>query len=263
MVAVYVLYHVGSGREEPGRSGFAHLFEHLLFQGSQHVADEEHFRLISEAGGTLNGSTNTDRTNYYETLPSNHVGLALWLEADRMGFLLPAVTQANLDRQREVVRNERRQRYENVAYGPERFAAAALLYTEDHPYRHLTIGRHEDLERATLADARAFFTRWYAPANATLLLAGDLDEATARRLVDKWFGGFPRSEPPLRRTPPSGAVSEPRRRELSDGFAALRRTADLQSAQVSKSSWPAAMSVLLLMSVHDQDPVIETAGMAA
>jgi len=192
VVAVYVVYHVGSAREEPGRSGFAHLFEHLMFQGSQHVGDEEHFKLINEAGGTLNGTTNTDRTNYYETLPSNQLELALWLEADRMGFLLPAVSQKKLDRQRDVVKNERRQNYENRPYGRVRGAVAAALYPPDHPYSWLTIGSHEDLTAASLEDVHAFFRRWYGPNNATLAVGGDVDAARVRELAEKWFGAIPR-----------------------------------------------------------------------
>jgi len=145
VVAVYINYHVGSAREELGRSGFAHLFEHLMFQGSAHVADDGHFKLVSGAGGTLNGTTNRDRTNYFETLPSNQLETALWLEADRMGWLLGAITQEKLDNQREVVKNERRQNYENVPYAQAGKDVMAALYPHGHPYSWLTIGSHEDL----------------------------------------------------------------------------------------------------------------------
>lgn len=192
VVAVYVYYHVGSGREEVGRSGFAHLFEHMLFQGSQHVGDDQHFKLISEAGGTLNGSTTEDRTNYYEVLPSNQLELALWLEADRMGFVLPAMTQAKLDNQRDVVKNERRQNYENRPYGQAAGAIAAALYPKDHPYSWLTIGSHEDLTAASLEDVKSFFTRWYGPNNATLAIGGDVDAQQVLALVEKYFGAIPR-----------------------------------------------------------------------
>ena len=192
VVAIFVVYHVGSGREEPGRSGFAHLFEHIMFQGSQNVGDEEHFKFVSEAGGTLNGTTNTDRTNYFETLPSNQLELGLWLEADRMGFLLPAVNQEKLDRQRDVVKNERRQNYENRPYGRVRGAVAAALYPPDHPYSWLTIGSHEDLSAASLEDVQSFFRRWYGPNNATLAIGGDVDLEQVRTLVTKWFGPIPR-----------------------------------------------------------------------
>jgi zinc protease len=202
VVAVYVLYHVGSGREEVGRSGFAHLFEHLMFQGSEHVGDDQHFKIVSEAGGTLNGTTNRDRTNYFETLPSNQLETALWLEADRMGYLLPAITQAKLDNQREVVKNERRQNYENVPYRQAAGKVMEALYPPDHPYHWLTIGSHEDLTAASLEDVHAFFRRWYGPNNATLAIGGDVDTAQALALVRKWFGGIPRGPevaPPAQR----------------------------------------------------------------
>jgi zinc protease len=202
VVAVYVLYHVGSGREEPGRSGFAHLFEHLMFQGSEHVGDDQHFKIVSEAGGTLNGTTNRDRTNYFETLPSNQLETALWLEADRMGFLLPAITQAKLDNQREVVKNERRQNYENVPYRQAFRPIMEALYPADHPYHWLTIGSHEDLSAASLEDVHAFFKRWYGPNNATLAIGGDVDTQEAVALARKWFGGIPRGPevaPPAQR----------------------------------------------------------------
>ncbi len=192
VVAVYVIYHVGSGREEPGRSGFAHLFEHLMFQGSAHVADDEHFKKVSEAGGTLNGTTNRDRTNYFETLPSHQLETALWLESDRMGFLLDAMTQEKLDNQREVVRNERRQNYENVPYAQSEAPIMSALYSKDHPYSWLTIGSHEDLQAASLDDVRNFFRRWYGPNNATLAIGGDVDTQEALALAKKWFGSLAR-----------------------------------------------------------------------
>ncbi len=192
VVAVYVYYHVGSAREERGRSGFAHLFEHMLFQGSQNIGDDQHFKLVSEAGGTLNGTTNTDRTNYYEVLPSNQLERALWLESDRMGFLLPAMTQAKLDNQRDVVKNERRQNYENRPYGQAEGMIAAAMYPPEHPYSWLTIGSHEDLTAASLEDVKDFFRRWYGPNNATLAIAGDVDTANVVALVEKYFGPLPR-----------------------------------------------------------------------
>jgi zinc protease len=191
LVAVYVYYHVGSGREEPGRSGFAHLFEHVLFQGSEHVADEQHFKLIQEAGGTANGSTTSDRTNYFEILPANQLELALWLESDRMGFLLPAVTQEKLDTQRDVVKNERRQNYENRPYAQASEVIARLLYPPDHPYSQTTIGSMDDLSAASLEDVHAFFRRWYGPSNAALAIGGDIDPARALELVRKYFGPIP------------------------------------------------------------------------
>src|SRR5688572_20392456 len=191
IVAVYVYYHVGSGREVPGRSGFAHLFEHLMFQGSANVGDDQHFKLVQEAGGTLNGTTNTDRTNYYETLPASQLELALWLEADRMGFLLPAITQEKLDNQREVVKNERRQNYENRPYGLEGETVVRNLYPPDHPYSWTTIGSMDDLNAASLEDVTGFFRRWYGPNNATLAIGGDVDTEEVLALAERYFGSIP------------------------------------------------------------------------
>jgi zinc protease len=188
VVAVYVYYHVGSAREEPHRTGLAHLFEHMLFQGSQHVPEGEHFRRVQEAGGTLNGTTNEDRTNYYETLPSDCLELALWLESDRMGFLLPALTQATLDNQRDVVKNERRQRYDDRPYGGVNERVRAALYDAAHPLSWLTIGSMEHLDAASLDDVRAFFARWYGPGNATLAIGGDVEPERAFALAERWFG---------------------------------------------------------------------------
>ncbi|MEP1448732.1 MAG: pitrilysin family protein [Paraglaciecola sp.] len=192
LVHVDVTYHVGSGREEPGRSGFAHFFEHMMFQGSENVADEQHFGLITESGGTLNGSTNQDRTNYYETVPSNQLERMLWLEADRMGFFLDAVTKEKFENQRETVKNERGQNYDNRPYGLLRERVNEALFPEGHPYSWSTIGYIEDLNRANLNDLKKFFLRWYGPNNATLTIGGDLDEAQTLAWVKKYFGGIPR-----------------------------------------------------------------------
>ena len=203
IVAVSVWYHVGSKDEVPGKTGFAHLFEHMMFQGSKHVGDDMHFKYVQQAGGLLNGTTNPDRTNYFEVVPANVLERVLYLEADRMGYLLDAFSKAKLDNQRDVVKNERRQRYEVAPYGMAPKYLAEALYPEGHPYHHLTIGEHRDLEAASEKDVRAFFTRFYAPSNAALVIAGDVDPREARRLVDKWFGPLPRREPPqaLRQAP--------------------------------------------------------------
>ncbi|HEX7150586.1 MAG TPA: pitrilysin family protein [Thermoanaerobaculia bacterium] len=205
LVAINLWYHVGSKNERRGRTGFAHLFEHMLFSGSQHVGNNEHFRHIQSVGGTLNGTTFFDRTNYYETMPSNYLALALWLESDRMGFFLPALTQEKLDIQRQVVKEERRQRYDNVPYGTAFERLLGLAYDPDYSYHWPTIGSMEDLEAATVDDIREFFATWYRPDNAVLSIVGDFATGEALELVEKYFGDiaaggqFPRFD--LQRTP--------------------------------------------------------------
>ena len=191
LVHVDVTYHVGSGREEIGKSGFAHFFEHMMFQGSENVADEQHFKLITESGGTLNGTTNSDRTNYFETVPSNQLERMLWLEADRMGFLLNAVTQKKFEVQRETVKNERGQRVDNQPYGLLYERIGEAMFPEGHPYSWSTIGYLEDLDRAGLDDLKKFFLRWYGPNNAVLTIGGDIDEAETLEWVKKYFGSVP------------------------------------------------------------------------
>jgi zinc protease len=188
--ATMIMYHVGSKNEKVKRTGFAHLFEHMMFQGSQHVADEEHFRLLQEVGGNVNGSTTEDRTNYFEVVPSNGLELALYLESDRMGFLLPAMTQEKLDNQRDVVKNERRQRVDNAPYGTAYEKIAAALYPPTHPYSWPVIGFMDDLSAASLDDVMEFFRVYYAPSNATLVIGGDFDPAQVRIWVEKYFGPF-------------------------------------------------------------------------
>ena len=187
-----VTYHVGSAREEPGRSGFAHLFEHMMFQGSEHVADEEHFKIINEAGGQANGSTSQDRTNYYETVPSNYLETMLWLEADRMGFFLNGITQEKFEIQRATVKNEKKQNYGNRAYGRVYELTDKALYPQTHPYHWPTIGETEDLNNATYEDLRNFFLRWYSPNNATITVGGDVDTQDVLRLTKKYFGSIPK-----------------------------------------------------------------------
>ncbi|AOS96540.1 Peptidase M16 inactive domain protein [Microbulbifer aggregans] len=191
LVHVDVTYHVGSNREDPGRSGFAHFFEHMMFQGSVNVADEEHFRIIQEAGGTLNGTTNTDRTNYYETVPANQLETVLWLEADRMGVFLDAVTEEKFEVQRETVKNERGQRVDNRPYGRALETMYAATYPDGHPYSWPVIGWLEDLNRADLNDLKRFFLRWYGPNNATLTIGGDIDKTKTLEWVVKYFGTIP------------------------------------------------------------------------
>ncbi len=192
VVHVDVTYHVGSAREEIGKSGFAHFFEHMMFQGSDHVGDEQHFKIVTEAGGTLNGSTNRDRTNYYETVPSNQLEKMIWLEADRMGFLLDAVTQKKFEVQRETVKNERGQNYDNRPYGLAGEVTSRSLYPYGHPYSWLTIGYIEDLNRVNVNDLKNFFLRWYGPNNATLTIGGDVNTTEVVKMVEKYFGSIPR-----------------------------------------------------------------------
>jgi len=205
---VSVWYHVGSGDEVPGKSGFAHLFEHMLFQGSKNVGTDKHFEILKNIGATtVNGSTNSDRTNYFELVPSNQLETALWLESDRMSHLLENLTRESLDNQIEVVRNERRQSYDNRPYGKALFAEYEAMYPEGHPYRHLTIGKHEDLAAASVDDVKNFYRTWYVPSNATVVVGGDFDVATAKDLVKKWFGSFPASKKPDVVTIPAPTVA--------------------------------------------------------
>lgn len=191
LVHVDVTYHVGANREEVGRSGFAHFFEHMMFQGSENVGDDEHFKIVSNAGGTMNGSTNSDRTNYYQTLPVNQLETALWLEADRLGLLLGAVTQEKFEIQRETVKNERGQRVDNQPYGRVFETLNKALYPQDHPYSWPVLGWLEDLNRADVTDLKRFFLRWYGPNNAALTIGGDIDPMETLRLVKKYFGPIP------------------------------------------------------------------------
>jgi zinc protease len=190
IVAVNLWYHVGSKNERPGLTGFAHLFEHLMFEGSEHH-DSGYFPPLQDAGASLNGSTNADRTNYWEVVPTNALELALWLESDRMGYLLPALTPAKLAKQRDVVLNERRQNYENRPYGLAGMAIHDAMYPAEHPYHWLTIGAAEDIRAASFDDVRAFFARYYHPANASLALAGAIDTKRALELAEQYFGEIP------------------------------------------------------------------------
>ena len=188
MVSINTWYHVGSSRERQGRTGFAHLFEHLMFMGSGHVKPGEFDTLLEAVGGDNNGSTETDRTNYWIDVPSNALELALFLESDRMGYLLDTMTPQAVDAQRDVVKNERRQSYENRPYGMADIAIAELLYPEGHPYHWPVIGYMPDLTAASYDDVVGFFKTYYAPSNASLVVAGDLEPVSTRRLVEKWFG---------------------------------------------------------------------------
>jgi zinc protease len=196
LVAVNLWYHVGPSSEPKGRSGFAHLFEHLMFEGSKHVGHEFDHLLESVGATNVNGTTSWDRTNYFETVPRQDLELALWLESDRMGFLLDALTPERLEVQRDVVKNERRQRYENSPYGASELAMYEALFKPDHPYHGAVIGSMEDLSRASMEDVRGFFKSFYSPSNATLALAGDFDVAQAKAWVERYFGTLPSTARP-------------------------------------------------------------------
>ncbi|HEU0054428.1 MAG TPA: pitrilysin family protein [Longimicrobium sp.] len=226
VVGLNIWYDVGSKNEQPGRTGLAHLFEHMMFQGTEHLDETAHIAHVERVGGSLNGSTWLDRTNYYETVPAHHLELALWLESDRMGWFLPALTQEKLDNQREVVKNERRQRVDNQPYGDWDERLQELVFPDDHPYHHSVIGSMDDLDAASLEDVRDFFRTYYAPNNAVLTLCGDFDPAEAKRLIEKWFGPIPRGPevPPL----PGRPVPEPfkvggQRRRVIEGDVPLPR----------------------------------------
>ncbi|HNP53608.1 MAG TPA: pitrilysin family protein, partial [Ferruginibacter sp.] len=221
IVHVDVTYHVGSAREEIGKSGFAHFFEHMMFQGSDHVGDEQHFKIITEAGGTLNGTTNLDRTNYFETVPSNQLEKMLWLESDRMGFLLDAVTQQKFEVQRGTVKNERGQNYDNRPYGLVGEYSSKNLYPYGHPYSWLTIGYVEDLNRVNVTDLKNFFLRWYGPNNATVSVGGDVKTSEVVKLVEKYFGSIPRGPEVTKTVLPPVSITADRYVTLVDNYARI------------------------------------------
>ncbi len=216
IVSVNVWYHVGSANEKPGRTGFAHLFEHLMFEGSKHVAEGAFDSWLEAAGGNNNGSTTPDRTNYYIDIPANALDLALFLESDRMGYLLDTMTPARVDGQRDVVKNERRQSYENQPYGRAFLELSNLLYPKNHPYNWPTIGSMEDLSAASREDVAEFFTTYYTPNNASLVIAGDIDLDATRALVEKWFNEIPRGPavPPI--APPAAMLGEVKKHTMTD-----------------------------------------------
>lgn len=228
VVSVNLYYHVGGKDEAPGKSGFAHLFEHLMFQGSKHVPEDTFFKFLEEAGATnINGTTSDDRTNYFETVPSNRLELALWLESDRMGFLLDHVDQETFESQRNVVKNERRQSYENAPYGLVYKYMREALYPQSHPYHRLAIGTPEDLDRASLEDVRAFFRAHYVPNNATLVLAGDLQPTKTLDLVKKYFAPIPQGAPRA----PLAAPALPER--TRPGRLDIATSAELERVQIA------------------------------
>jgi zinc protease len=217
LVAVNLWYHVGPANERPGRTGFAHLFEHMMFEGSKHIGSKAHFRYLEGAGASdINGTTDFDRTNYFETLPSNQLELALWLESDRMGYLLDTLDREKLENQRDVVRNERRQSVENQPYGLVEEEIFHQLYPKGHPYYASVIGSHADIEAARIADIRQFFAQYYVPNNASLAIVGDFDPAQAKAMVEKYFGSIPAGPPVPKIDAPSAPITSERRVTVTD-----------------------------------------------
>jgi zinc protease len=217
LVGVDLWYHVGPANEPPGRTGFAHLFEHMMFQGSKHIDNDAHFRLLAGAGATgINGTTDFDRTNYFETMPSNQLELALWLESDRMGYLLETVDQAKLSNQQDVVRNERRQSTENRPYGIAEEAMIQMLFPKGHPYHGNVIGSHDDIQAAKLEDVREFFRHYYAPNNATLSIAGDISKVATKKLIEKYFGTLKQGPAIPQMKVDTPAITSERRRVVED-----------------------------------------------
>jgi len=219
IVSVAVLYHVGSNREVKGRTGFAHLFEHIMFQGSEHVGQDQFFQKIQSAGGTLNGGTWKDGTVYFQVVPKNAMEMVLWMESDRMGFLLSTVTQEAFLNQQSVVQNEKRQRYDNQPYGQTSYVIDKLLYPENHPYNWQTIGELEDLQKATLADVHQFFKKWYGPNNATLVIAGDFNKEETKKLIEKYFGELLKGEDVKPLNPMPVVLDKTRSAYYEDNFA--------------------------------------------
>lgn len=240
LVAVNLWYHVGSKDERPGLTGFAHLFEHMLFQGSEHVSGTDHFRYLQQVGGVANGSTWYDRTNYYETLPAHHLDLGLWLESDRLGYFLPALTSEKLETQRSVVMNERRQRVDNQPYGRASERVNELLFPPEHPYHWPVIGYMDDIAAATLDDVREFFRTHYGPANAVLTLAGSFDPDDALARVERWFGPLAPGPAPEPVAPPPPELTEERRERLVDDVRLARVYLAAHAPAYGQPEWYAA-----------------------
>lgn len=221
IVHVDVAYHVGSAREEIGKSGFAHFFEHMMFEGSDHVKSGEHFKIVNAAGGSMNGTTDQDKTHYFETVPANELQKMLWLESDRMGFLLDAVTPGKFEIQRATVKNERGQNYDNRPYGLASEAVAKAIYPYGHPYSWLTIGYVRDLDRVGVDDLKRFFLRWYGPNNATLTIGGDIDPKQTLTWVERYFGSIPRGPEVTRTVLPAPKLTSDRYVSYTDNYARL------------------------------------------
>lgn len=250
LVAVNVWYHVGSKNEKPGRTGFAHLFEHMLFQGSKNVPSGEHRLRVQSVGGIMNGSTDLDRTNYFETVPSQYLPMALWLESDRMGFFLEALDQKKFDIQREVVKEERRMRYENVPYGIWVESLLKHAFPPSYPYHWPTIGSMADLNAASLEDVREFFRNWYTPNNAVLTIVGDFEPVEAKRLVEKYFADIPRGPSPSRFGDRAPAISGERREVIPSAVQLDRVYRMYHLPPVGTPDWVAADLLGLILAGH-------------
>ncbi len=255
LVATSLWYHVGSKNERPGRTGFAHLFEHMLFQGSQHVGTNDHFQYIQQAGGSANGSTWFDRTNYHQSMPAHQLDIALWLESDRMGYLLPAMTQEKLDTQRSVVINERRQRIDNRPYGRCFERIHERLYPGDHPYHSPVIGYIPDLEAAALEDVSDFFRTFYAPNNAVLTLCGEFEPAAALEAVERYFGELPPAAAPARPCPGQLPALEVHREDLEDDVEVPRVYITFRGAPYGERSWYAAELLTTALAAGKASPL--------
>jgi zinc protease len=255
LVAINLWYHVGSQNEVAGRTGFAHLFEHMLFQGSANVGTNDHFRYVQQVGGVANGSTWYDRTNYYETLPATQLELGLWLESDRMGWLLPAMTSEKLETQRQVVMNERRQRVDNQPYGRAYERLDELLFPADHPYHWPVIGYMEDIAAARLEDVESFFRTWYTPDNAVLTLSGAFEPAHALRLVDRYFGEIPPGAQPVRTKPRATVPAEATRETQTDAVELARLYLAFRLPPYGADDWYAADFLATLLSGGRSSPL--------
>jgi zinc protease len=258
LVTVNLWYHVGSKNESPGHTGLAHLFEHMLFQGSQHVDTNDHFGYIQKVGGIANGSTTRDRTNYFETLPAGHLELGLWLESDRMGFLLPAMTPDKLENQRQVVMNERRQRTDNQPYGLASERLWELLYPGDHPYSWPVIGYMDDIAGATLDEVQHFFESWYRPNNAVLTLAGDFEPRVALDAVERFFGPLPAGDTPPRPAPVAVAATGEQRAVLGDDVQLPRVYFAYRAAAYGDPAWYATDLLTTVLADGKSSPLYES-----
>jgi predicted Zn-dependent peptidase len=257
LVAINLWYRVGSKNESPGRTGFAHLFEHMLFQGSANIGANEHFRYVQAVGGVANGSTWYDRTNYFETLPAAQLELGLWLESDRLGFLLEGLSAEKLETQRQVVMNERRERVDNQPYGRASERLFELLVPEGHPYRWPVIGTMEDIRAASLDDVRSFFSKYYRPNNAVLSLAGDFEPDAAHAAVARWFGELVPGVPVTPVRAPLPPLARPERERIPDRVQLSRVYLGFRTAPFGEPDWWAASAAANVLADGKSSPLVD------